>query len=61
MKNFIEITNSANGRKELIYVGNIVRIAPTKDNKTFFQLLGNINNTIEVNETYEEVKKMIVG
>lgn len=59
MKNFIEVTNSASGRKEFISVGSIVRIAPTKDNKTFIQLLGNINNTIDAFEAYADVKKMI--
>lgn len=61
MKNFIEVTNSASGRKEFISVGSIVRIAPTKDNKTFIQLLGNINNTIDAYEAYHDVKKMITG
>lgn len=59
MKNFIEVTERANGRKEFVNVDNIVRISPTNDNKTFIQLLGNLNNTIEVDETYEDLKKMI--
>lgn len=61
MKKFIEVTNSASGRKEFINVDSIVRIAPTKDNKTFIQLLGNINNTIDAYEAYHDVKKMITG